>query len=149
MHVDPVGRPMEILLVEDSLTHARLAIGALRSGGVEHRMTLVRDGQEALSFLFREGIFARAPRPDLILLDLFMPKRDGFEVLQEMQRDSELAEVPVVVMTSSESSDDMERCRLFGVEHYMTKPVELDKFLVLIRELRSYWKNDLVLPYME
>ena len=149
MHDDTVGRPMEILLVEDSLTHARLAIGALRNGDVEHRMTLVRDGQEAIDFLNREGIFARAPRPDLILLDLFMPKKNGFEVLEEIRHDEQLAEIPVVVMTASDASEDMERCRLMGVEHYMTKPVELDKFLVLIRELKCYWKNDLVLPFID
>ena len=149
MFDDPVGRPMEILLVEDSLTHARLAIGALRNGDVEHRMTLVRDGQEALDFLFRRSVFARAPRPDLILLDLFMPKKNGFEVLEEIHSERDLAEIPVVIMTASEESADMQRCRLLGVEHYMTKPVELDKFLVLVRELRSYWKHDLVLPFLD
>jgi two-component system, chemotaxis family, response regulator Rcp1 len=149
MHDDTVGRPMEILLVEDSLTHARLAIGALRNSDVEHRLTLVRDGQEAIDFLNRCGIFARAPRPDLILLDLFMPKKDGFQVLDEIRQDVELTMIPIVVMTASESSDDMERCRYLGIEHYMTKPVELDKFLLLIRELKSYWKNDLVLPFMD
>jgi len=149
MRDDTVGRPMEILLVEDSLTHAKLAIGALRNGGVEHRMTLVRDGQEALDFVFQQGIFARAPRPDVILRDLFMPKKDGFEVLEELGGNSDLAEIPVVVMTASESADDMQRCQLLGVEHYMTKPVELDKFLVIVQELKSYWKQDLVLPFLE
>src|SRR5438045_693780 len=93
----PVGRPMEVLLVEDSLMDARLTMAALQKGEIPHRMTLVRDGQEAIDFLFRSGIFARAPRPDLILLDLQLPKRSGLEVLWEIRNSDMLRPIPVVV----------------------------------------------------
>ena len=91
-----IGRPMEILLVEDSLVDARFAIGSLKQGDIRHRLTLVRDGQEAVAFLRREGVFARAPRPDLILLDLLLPIMNGVEVLAAVREDDGLYDIPVV-----------------------------------------------------
>ena len=99
-----IGRPMEILLVEDGLVDARLTIGALQHGGFRHRLTLVRDGEEALEFIFQRGKFALAPRPDLILLDLMLPKRSGLEVLHEVKSHEGLKEIPVVVMTASDAA---------------------------------------------
>ena len=98
---DAVGRPMEILLVEDDLEDAGLTIEALREGDVACRVSLVRDGEEAMDFVHRRGKYGRAPRPDLILLDLHLPKKDGREVLAEVKADPELERVPVVVLTSS------------------------------------------------
>lgn len=137
---------MEILLVEDSLADARLAIEALREGEVIHRLTLVRDGEEALDFLEQRGRFTRAPRPDLILLDLQLPRKDGRELLAEIKADYSLKDIPVVVLTASRLHEDMVRSELLHVEGYMTKPVDLEKFISLVLELKDYWRADVILP---
>ncbi len=146
MKHEMVGRPMEILLVEDDLLQARLAIEALKRGGIQHRMTLVRDGQEALDFLQRQGVFARVPSPDLILLDLRLPKVDGLDVLLVVKGDEELGRIPVVIMTSSQEEEDRLRCQMLNVEAFMTKPVRLAEFLSLVKELRRFWQEDVILP---
>ena len=137
---------MEILLVEDSLTSARVTIGALKRGGVQHRLTWLTDGAEAIEFLDRRGKFARAPRPDLILLDLELPGRDGREVLAEIKIDESLRSIPVVVLTSSTAEEDVETSRRLEVEGHMTKPVDLEKFLTLVRQLERFWHADMILP---
>ncbi|HEX7379694.1 MAG TPA: response regulator [Pirellulales bacterium] len=142
----PIGRPMEILLVEDGLVDASVTIGALKKGHVQHRMTLIRDGAEAMEFLRREGKFARAPRPDLILLDLGLPKKDGREVLQEIKSDPELSGIPVVIMTSSEDEEDRVQSEILGVDSFITKPVDLEKFLAVVRQLKRFLHADLILP---
>ena len=144
-----IGRPMEVLLVEDNLVDAKLTISALNKGGLRHRLTLVRDGEEALEFLFQRGRFAHAPRPDLILLDLFLPLKDGLEVLAEIKNDYDLTSIPVVVLTAAEAADIKVRCELLDVEHYLSKPVNFDKFLNLVRKLKSHWRHDLILPMLE
>ncbi len=141
-----IGRPMEVLLVEDSLTHARIVIGALRNGDVKHRLTLVFNGDEALEFLQQKGKFVRAPRPDIVLLDLRLPGRDGLEVLAEMKGDEKLQDMPVVVMTASDDEEDRVKCELCDIAGYITKPVNLDKFLQLVSELKRYWREDVILP---
>jgi len=141
-----IGRPMEVLLVEDSLTHARIVIGALRNGEVKHRLTLVLDGAEALEFLQQKGKFIRAPRPDLVLLDLRLPRRDGLEVLAEMKADEKLQGLPIVVMTASDDEEDRLQCELYNIAGYITKPVNLDKFLQLVGELKRFWREDVILP---
>jgi CheY-like chemotaxis protein len=146
MKPDIVGRPMEILLVEDDLLQSRLTIEALRRGSVQHRMTLVRDGQEAIDFLSREGVFAQAPRPDLILLDLRLPKVDGLDVLERVKSNPDLRQIPVVIMTSSQDEQDRLLCQMLDVEAYITKPVELEKFLSLVRQLKRFWHEDVILP---
>ncbi len=144
-----IGRPMEILLVEDSLLDARLTIAALKKGGLQHRLTLVRDGEEAVEFLLQESKFARAPRPDLILLDLLLPKKDGLSVLAEVHSDFELKGLPVVVLTGAEDEQTRARCELFGVEHYLTKPVNFVEFLDVIKSLKCHWHQDLILPALD
>lgn len=141
-----VGRPMEILLVEDGLMDARVTIEALRGGGIQHRLTLIRDGEEALAFLHQSGHFARAPRPDLILLDLMLPKKCGVEVLTELRSDPLLKSIPVVVLTASDAADDRTRCELLEVDSYITKPVNLQKFLAVVRQLKRFWLDDVILP---
>lgn len=143
---ETVGRPMEILLVEDSLTAARLAIGALKKGPVPHRLTWLTDGVEAADFLYRRGRFAQAPRPDLVLLDLTLPNKDGRELLAEIKSEDELKTIPVVVLTSSTDEEDIAHTQLLQVESYMTKPVDIEKFLKLIRDLAQYWRADMILP---
>jgi two-component system, chemotaxis family, response regulator Rcp1 len=141
-----VGRPMEIMLVEDNFTDAALTIRALERGGVRHRLTLVRDGAEALEFLKRQGRFARAPRPDLILLDLNLPKIDGRELLATIKSDDDLGSIPVVIMTGSEDYEDELRGQRLNVEGFTTKPVDMPKFLELVKELKDYWMSDVILP---
>lgn len=142
----PVGRPMEILLVEDGLLDARLAMGALEQGGFRHRLTWLRDGQEALEFVHRHGQYARAPRPDLILLDLMLPKRSGLEVLHEVKADERLQGIPVVILTASAAEEDRLQCAALKVDGYILKPVNLEKFLALVRTLKRFWLDDVILP---
>lgn len=149
MKRETVGRPMEILLVEDSLTDACVAIGALKQGQIKHRLTIVRDGVEAMEFLNQQGKFARAPRPDLILLDLILPKKDGLEVLAEVKGDYSLQTIPVVVMTGSDVQEDMVKCELLHVDSFMTKPVEIGKFLTVVKQLKRFWLNDVILPAVD
>jgi len=144
-----VGRPMEILLVEDGLLDARVAIEALREGQVQHRLTLIRDGIEAMEFLHQEGRFIQAPRPDLVLLDLMLPKKSGLEVLKEVRRDLGLKDLPVVVLTASDAEEDKVKCEMFAVDAYIQKPVNLRKFLSVIKQLQRFWLDDVILPAVE
>lgn len=145
MQTSVAGRPMEILLVEDSLVYARFTMEALKRGHVCHRLTLVFDGEEAVAFLRREGRYARAPRPDLVLLDLGLPKKDGWEVLREIRQDPDLGDLPVVIVTSSDDQADIAASEALGVDAYITKPVNLDKFLTLVKKLKHSW-HDIALP---
>lgn len=146
MNDETVGRPMEILLVEDSLTDARLAIEALKHGEIKHRLTLVRDGAEALAFLERRDMFVRAPRPDLILLDLQLPKVDGRELLSAVRAEPSLRSMPVVILTSSNAHKDHVRSELSQVDGYLVKPINVDEFVALVRQLKHFWHADVILP---
>ncbi len=146
MQRETVGRPMEILLVEDSVPQARLTMGVLKQGHFEHRLTWLRDGIEAMDFLKQSGKFSRAPRPDLILLDLGLPLKDGREVLTETKADDSLKVIPVVVMTASTDETDRIESENLSVQAYLQKPVDLGKFLELVKELKRYWKADMILP---
>jgi two-component system, chemotaxis family, response regulator Rcp1 len=143
---DAVGRPMEILLVEDDLEDAGLTIEALRQGDVPCRVSLVRDGEEAMDFLNRQGRFARAPRPDLVLLDLKLPKKDGREVLADMKADPELARIPVVVLTVSATHQEILQSEGLHVESYMIKPVDWPQFVRVVKSLRRYLLADVIVP---
>ena len=141
---------MEILLVEDSLTSARLTMGALKKGAFEHRLTWLSDGNDAVEFLFRRGKYAQAPRPDLILLDLGLRGKDGREVLTEIRACEELNGIPVVVMTASTDQVDIARAQQLQVESYLVKPVDLAKFLHLVKTLKRFWLNEeVILPISE
>ena len=146
MKPDTIGRPMEILFVEDSLTSARLTIGALKKGQVQHRLTWLTNGQEALEFLYKRGKFSHAPRPDLILLDLEMPVKDGREVLADIKANDDLKGIPVVILTSSTADEDIQQSERLEVESYLTKPVDLEKFLNLVQELSRFWQADMIVP---
>jgi CheY-like chemotaxis protein len=140
---------MEILLIEDNQGDARLTMEALKEGDVKHRLMLAVNGDEAMQFLRREKWFARAPHPDLILLDLNLPGKDGREVLSEVKADLELKSIPVVILTSSQHDEDMLRSQELNVESYMTKPVNMEKFVTLVKQLRAYWQADVILPTTE
>jgi CheY-like chemotaxis protein len=146
MRRETVGRPMEILLVEDDLEDAGLTIEALRRGQVPCRVSLVRDGEEAMEFLHRVGKYRRVPRPDLILLDLHLPKKGGREVLAEVRNDPHLARVPVVVLTSSPGHREVLEAEGLHVESYLTKPVDLPQFDSVVKSLRKYMLSDVILP---
>jgi chemotaxis family two-component system response regulator Rcp1 len=142
-----VGRPLEILLVEDSLLDAHVTIAALRDEEIKHRLTLVRDGEEALNFLHQRGCFCRAPRPDIILLDLHLPKLDGLEVLRDVKADFELRDIPVVVLTASDDDSEQASCEDLAVESFLHKPVNFKNFLDVIRQLKHRYRlSDIVLP---
>lgn len=146
MRNSAVGRPMEILLVEDSLVDARFTIGALERGQIAHRLTLIRDGLEALEFLQQKGKFARAPVPDVVLLDLRLPKLDGLDLLQRMRQEPPLDAMPVVIMTSSNDEADLSKAQLLSVDCYITKPVNFEKFLSVVKCLKHAWHPDVILP---
>ncbi|GIW94582.1 MAG: response regulator [Pirellulaceae bacterium] len=146
MSTPAVGRPMEVLLVEDNLMDAQVAIRALRDGQVIHRMTLVVDGDEAVEFLKKQGRFRRAPRPDIVLLDLFLPKRSGLAVLAEIRNDPDLQSLPVVVLTTSEDEAIRAECERYEVDCYMVKPVNLEKFIAVVRQVKRQIQQDVILP---
>jgi two-component system, chemotaxis family, response regulator Rcp1 len=146
MRRETIGRPMEILLVEDSLTSARLTMGALRSGGLEHRLTWLPDGQDASDFLHQRGKYARAPRPDLVLLDLMLPRKSGRDVLAEIRSNEALKDIPVVIMTGTAEQGAAAAFEPLHVQGFLTKPVDLNQFLALIEQLKDFWKADMILP---
>ena len=146
MSRDTVGRPLEVLLVEDDLEDARLTFDALKQGEVPCRISLVRDGEEAIEFLRRMGKYARAPRPDIILLDIQMPKLDGRELLAIIKKDADLASIPVVVMTVSAAHKQILEEEDLRVESYLTKPFDLEQFLSVVKSLRRFLLDDVILP---
>lgn len=140
------SRPIEILLVEDNPGDARLTQEALHEGKIRNNLHHVRDGVEALAFLRRKGEFAKAPKPDLVLLDLNLPRKDGREVLAEMKQDSRLRTIPVVVLTTSEAENDIVRSYELHANCYITKPVGLEQFIAIVREIESFWLAVVTLP---
>lgn len=146
MQRETVGRPMEILLVEDSLTSARLTMGALRNGGIEHRLTWLTSGDEASGFLQQQGKYLRAPRPDLILLDLMLPGKSGRDVLAEIRASDLLKDIPVVIMTGTATEQQADEFGPLHVQGFLTKPVDLDAFRALVERLKTFWKDDMILP---
>jgi two-component system, chemotaxis family, response regulator Rcp1 len=143
---EPVGRSMEVLLVEDDLEDAGMTIDALRHSEVPCRISLVRDGEEAMEFLHRVGRFARVPRPDLVLLDLHLPKKGGREVLAEIRADEKLQRVPVVVLTSSQQHQEILRNEGLVVESFLLKPVDRAQFIQTVKSLRKYMLSDVIMP---
>lgn len=133
------SRPIEILLVEDNPGDVRLAVEALRGAKVANRLHVVEDGVEAMSFLRREGRYTTVPRPDLILLDLNLPRKGGHEVLGEIKQDVDLKRIPVVVLTSSAAEQDILQADNLYVNCYITKPVDLEQFLKVVRSIEDFW----------
>ena len=140
-------RPFNILLVEDDPADAFLARTAIRESKLVCVVHHVSDGDKALAFLRRQGEHASSPRPDLVLLDLNMPGRDGRSVLTEMKKDSELCDIPVVVLTTSDATSDIKTCYASGANSFVTKPVDLDGFLRAMRSIEDYWFQVVKLPH--
>jgi chemotaxis family two-component system response regulator Rcp1 len=140
------NRPIEILLVEDNPGDARLTEEALKEGKVRNNLHHARDGVEAMEFLLREGEHKDKPRPDLVLLDLNLPRKDGREVLADMRKNPDLKTIPVVVLTTSEAEQDVVRTYELCANCYITKPVDLEKFITIVRSIEDFWLTIVRLP---
>jgi CheY-like chemotaxis protein len=137
---------MEVLLVEDSAGDVRLTREALKDAKVHVHLQVASDGIEAMAFLKREGQHADAPRPDLILLDLNLPKKDGRQVLEEIKQSSTLKSIPVVILTTSASEADILRSYMLHANCYITKPVDLNGFLDVVKSIDNFWLSVVKLP---
>jgi two-component system, chemotaxis family, response regulator Rcp1 len=140
------ARPLEILLVEDNVGDVQLTREAMREGRLRGRLHGAEDGVEALRFLRRESPYTDAPRPDLVLLDLNLPRKAGHEVLAELKADADLCTIPVVVLTTSQSPEDVLRVYRMHANAFITKPVDLESFLRVMKSLEEFWFNVARLP---
>jgi two-component system, chemotaxis family, response regulator Rcp1 len=140
------AKPFEILLVEDNPGDVLLTKEAFREGRLAHRLSIVEDGEEASRFLRRIGPYSNAPRPDLILLDLNLPKKDGRELLAEIKDDPSLRYIPIIVLTTSEAEQDVWKAYRLHANCYLTKPVNLDDFIRKIRSFEDFWLTVVRLP---
>lgn len=142
-------RSIDILLVEDNPGDARLAKEALNESKIKNRLHFVGDGEEASDFLFRKGKYEDAPRPDLILLDLNLPKKDGRELLSEIKNDPHLKRIPVVILTTSKAEEDILKTYNLHANCYITKPLDLDQFIKVVRSIEEFWLTIVRLPPAE
>lgn len=146
------GKPLEILLVEDNEDHAEIVTRSFRSHRVANNLHVVADGEAALDYLFRRGEYRdakKSPRPDVILLDLALPKVDGWEVLKEIKQTDSLLRIPVVVLTSSEDMSDVGKAYDCHANSYLVKPIDFSKFTDLMRDLGFYWLGWNVNPFAQ
>ena len=142
-------RKAEILLIEDSLPDVRLTERALKNGTLDKQVSVVRDGEQALAFLRRQGEYADAPRPDIILLDLGLPKKNGTEVLAEIKMDPALKRIPVIVLTTSDAEKDVLDTYDRHANAYTKKPVDMDEFVRTIKMIEDFWLSLVILPRRE
>ena len=141
--------PVDLLLVEDSPGDVRLTMEALKEGRVINNLTVVHDGEEAIALLRRQGKYANAARPDLILLDLNLPRKSGLELLAEIKADPSLQQIPVVVLTTSRAEQDILRTYELHANCYIVKPVDLDQFIDVVQSIKNFWLAVVVLPPRE
>jgi len=140
------GKPIEILLVEDNPGDARLTQEVFLDGKIRNRLNVVDDGVKALAYLRGLGEYQNVVRPDIVLLDLNLPKKDGREVLAEIKSDTKLRRLPVVILTTSEAEEDILKAYNLNVNCYITKPVDLDKFIKAVRTIEEFWISIVKLP---
>ena len=140
------GAPIEILLVEDNPGDVRLTQEAVREAKIRNTLNVVNDGEQAIAYVRRQGEYAERPRPDLILLDLNLPRKDGREVLQDLKSDPDLHRIPVVVLTSSAAEQDILRTYDLYANAYVTKPVDLEQFMRVVSSIQDFWLNIVKLP---
>jgi chemotaxis family two-component system response regulator Rcp1 len=140
------GRPVEILLVEDNAGDVRLAREGLRECKLLNNLSVAEDGVKALAFLRQEGEYARAPRPDLIMLDLNLPRKDGREVLKEIKEDDELKSIPVVILTTSKAEEDVVKSYALHANCYVTKPLAIEQFINVVQAIETFWFTIVKLP---
>ena len=146
MNVEEIGKPIEILLVEDNPADVRLTREHFKESKIANRLHVVDDGVEAMALLRRAGRYADAVRPDLILLDLNLPKKDGREVLKEIKDDPDLRRIPVVVLTISKAEEDILRTYDLHANCYITKPIDLKQFVKVVRAIEDFWLSIVKLP---
>jgi len=146
MNTENLGKPIEILLVEDNPGDARLALESFKESKIRNALHWVQDGVEALAFMRRQGRYTNEPRPDVILLDLNMPKMDGRRVLAEIKSDDDLKRIPVVILTISKSEEDILKTYNLHANCYITKPLDLDQFMKVIRSIEDFWLTIVRLP---
>ena len=139
-------KPIEILLVEDNPGDADLAREALMDSKLNNSLSVVEDGEEAMAFLLRNGKYADAPRPDLILLDLNLPKKDGREVLAEIKANDDLKRIPVVILTTSRAEEDVLKTYNLHANCYIAKPIDLSQFMKVVKSIEDFWLSIVVLP---
>ena len=142
-------RPFDILLVEDNPADVEITLEAFRRSHKGNRVFVCRDGEEALEYLFQRGRYAKvgnAPRPDLVLLDLNLPKKNGLEVLLQLKANERLRDIPVIVLTTSDRDEDVRRCYYGGANNYLTKPVQFDDCVKLVADIQQYWLEFSRLP---
>ncbi|AYA25910.1 two-component system, unclassified family, response regulator [Rhodococcus rhodochrous J3] len=140
------GRPIDVLLVEDDPGDELMTREAFEDNKIGNTLHVVRDGEEALDFLYRRGEYENAPRPDLILLDLNLPKYDGRQVLEQVKSDTDLTDIPVVVLTTSAAEEDILRSYKLHANAYVTKPVDLDQFIRAVRQIDEFFVQVVRLP---
>jgi chemotaxis family two-component system response regulator Rcp1 len=140
------GKPIDILLVEDNAGDSRLAIEALKESKLRNNLHIVTDGIEAMDFLFKRGKYLQVPRPDLILLDLNLPKKDGREVLAEIKNDPDLKRIPVVILTISKAEEDVLKSYNLHANCFITKPLDLSQFVTVVKAIEDFWFTIVKLP---
>jgi chemotaxis family two-component system response regulator Rcp1 len=143
---DAKGKLIEILMVDDSLADVDLTREALETAKVRNHMAVARDGEEAIAMLRGEGLHTQAPRPDLILLDLNMPRMNGFEALEVIKADDDLKSIPVVILTSSQAEKDIVQGYKLHANAYVVKPVDLERFIEVVRSIEGFWLEIVKLP---
>lgn len=146
MNAERALRPIEVLMVEDNPGDVRLTREALRGGKIWNEIHVVMDGVAALDFLYRKPPYERAPRPDLVLLDLNLPKKDGREVLAAIKSDPNLKTIPVVILTTSQAEEDVIRAYNLNCNCYVTKPVDFDQFTRIVQTIEQFWLSVVTLP---
>ncbi|MEE2056700.1 response regulator [Rhodococcus artemisiae] len=142
----PTGKPIDVLLVEDDPGDELMTREAFEDNKIGNNLHVVRDGEQALDFLYRRGEHADAPQPDLILLDLNLPKYDGRQVLEQIKSDPELSHIPVVVLTTSSAEEDILRSYRLHANAYVTKPVDLDQFIRAVKQIDEFFVQVVRLP---
>jgi len=146
MNIEEMGKPIEILLVEDNPGDVRLTQEVFKESKIRNKLHVVKDGVEAMAFLRRQGECTDGARPDLILLDLNLPKKDGREVLAEIKADDDLKRIPVVVLTISKAEEDILRSYNLHANCYLTKPIEFEQFINLVKYIEEFWLTIVKLP---
>jgi two-component system, chemotaxis family, response regulator Rcp1 len=141
-----MDRPVEILLVEDNMADVRLTEEALREAPAPYSLHVIRDGEEAMAFLRQDGPYKDVPRPDIILLDLNMPRKGGREVLAEIKADPDLRRIPVIILTTSADTEDIRQAYDLHANSYLVKPVDLSRFFTVISALEGFWLFAATLP---
>jgi chemotaxis family two-component system response regulator Rcp1 len=146
LEVNMTVKLIDILLVEDNPGDVQLTMEALEESKLKNNLFIAYDGEEAMQFLRKEGKFSDSPKPDLIILDLNLPKKDGREVLKEIKEDENLRRIPVVVLTTSEAEEDVMKMYDLHANCYITKPLGIDKFIEVVKSIENFWMSIVILP---